>query len=328
MARGLFMRLVIRLIVIATSVLLGLQTGLKAASAEESTTTPQPMQTRFVWMDEYPEYKAVFDKLDESGVGSMSIGQWPRRRFLSEIPSNVIEPVRIACTLAEILRYCPHRLGAMDVIFLAAPTLEGYSFRLMEFDEALFGRDEDCTVDLLDSPSLVTNLELVSRLPSLRKLTVYTKRRDDQFLAAVGKVKASAGVRLRDPSELARKSGLVMGTVVDSNGKPVAGATVMIYSRVGEPVVGSWTRDNGVFWEYNIRAVPYRIEAFAPPSWFAAADSKVASSEPVNAEPGDKNVRLVIDPARLAPQPPSFLTIENDDGKRIVLDPPGILEDR
>jgi hypothetical protein len=155
----------------------------------------------------------------------------------------------------------------------------------------------------------------------LRKVTVYTKRTDEPFLKAVGRLKVFGVVKQRDPADRAQKSGQVRGVVVDSNGKPVAGATVMIRSRNGETVIGSWTNDDGIFSECEIRSVPYRIEAFAPPSWFAAPDSKVASSEPIDAQPGDANIRLVIDPARLASQPPKFVNVEDDDGRRTLTEP-------
>jgi hypothetical protein len=315
------MRLVIRLALIATSLLLGLQASLEAMSADESTTTPPLPQARFIWSTQHAEYNAVLNDVDKSGAAWIYAGHWPRRTCFSDIPSDVMQPAQIACALAHLLCYCPHRLGLLDAMSLAAPAIA----RPWELDEALFGRDEQFAVELTDSPSLVINLELLSRLPGLAGLAVYTKRTDHQFLEAVRKVKVSVPVTLRDPAELAKKSGRVRGSVVDANGKPVAYATVMIRTRDGVPIVGSWTNDDGIFIEFRIRKAPYRIEAFAPPPFLASANSKVASSGPVNAESGDGDVRLVIDPARLVPQPPSFFNVENgDEGKRILFDPPGI----
>jgi hypothetical protein len=310
------MRLLMPPIVIAVSFFLGLQPILKPVSAEDSTNTSQPAP--MVWMDQHPEYNAVFDELHKSGAASVSIGRWPRKRFFSDMPTSVFEPLQIACGMAKFVCYFPHRLGAMDLVPLAAPMLSDYS-RLMELDEALFGHDEDCTVELWESRSLMKNLELLTRLHEVHKLTVYTKRTDAKFSVAVRKVKVSGGLRLLDPAERAKKSGFVMGTVVDLNGKPVPWATVMIYARNGEPISGTCANDDGIFWDIHIRNVPYRMEAFAPPSHGA---DKVASSQPVNAESGEKEVRLVIDRVRLVPKPPDFYLIEDDDGKRIVISQP------
>ena len=309
------MRLIMRPVAIAAILFLAFPPIAKPVAAAEGKAAPHRAQRPPISLEQHPECDTVIAELHKSGAAAVSIRRWTRGQCFSS-SSEWVEPLRLACSLAELASYCPHRLGAIDLMSLAAPTMDVPSY----LDETLFGCEEDCTVELWDSPSLVANLELVSRLPELGQVTVYTKRTDEHFLKAVRRVKVSGGVKQRDPADRALKSGLVRGVVVDSNGKPVAGATVMIRSPSGEIVIGSWTNDDGIFSEWNIRNVPYRIEAFAPPSWSAGPDSKVASSEPVNAKPG-ANVRLVIDPARLASQPPKFHTVEDDDGKRIVLDP-------
>jgi hypothetical protein len=311
------MRLVTHPIAITTLLFLGLQPTVESAPVTEGSVVPQRVQRPLLSLETHPECDAAFAGLDKSGTALIAIGRWPRQRLFS---NGWIEPVQYLCTLAELASHCPHRLGAIDLLSLAAPTLDDFS-SLDELDGAIFGRDECCTVELWDAPSLLANLELVNRLAELQKVTVYTKRTDAQFLKALRKINASDGVKQRDPADRALKSGQVRGIVVDADGKPVAGATVMIRSRSGEPLVGSWTNDEGLFFEVNIRSVPYRIEAFAPPSWFAGSDSKVASSEPVDAKPGNEIVRLVVKPTRLVSQPPAFCNVEDDDGKRIVLDP-------
>ena len=310
-----------RLPAIVLALFLGFLLFAKPASAEEKTGTAQHGQHPYNSLEQHPECDGIIAKLDKSGSATVSIGWWPAQRLFT---SDAVEPVRQVCSLAELASYWPHRLGAIDLLAFAAPTLDDNPC-LTDFDETLFGRDEDCSVELWDSPSLLANLELVSRLPesALRIVTVYTTRSDEPFLKAVRRIKVPHGVRLRTPADREKKSGSIFGVVVDSNGKPVNGATVIIRAPNGEIVIGSWTCCRGQFWEFNIRNVPYRIEAFAPPSRFASSDSKVASSEPVDAKPGDRNVRLVINPTRLVPQPPQFVTVEDDNGKRIeLLDPP------
>lgn len=315
------MQLVLHVAKMAVSTLLSLH--LLTASAQESTPAPQPEPPAFEWTTRNSEYNTVLNEVGKSGAAEISVGRWPRDRFFSDIPNNVIGPLRIACKLAQLRCCFPHRPGVVDAVAFAAPTLETYD-SLAELDVAIYGQNEDYSAELLDSESLMANLELLSRLPELRQLTVYTTRTDDRLMDAIRKVKVSYRVRLLDPEERIKKSGCVRGTVVDQNGKPVAGATVMIYTRDGELVLGSWTNDEGIFSNFRIRNVPYRIQAFGPPSWLAAADSPVASSEPVDAKSGDADVQLVIDPLRLAPRPPDVISVEDDDSCRVLTDSAGV----
>ena len=167
--------------------------------------------------------------------------------------------------------------------------------------KASLGRDTAYDVVLWDSPSLQKNLELLSRLPELATLSIYTNRKDD-VLPLIRKIHVTV-VTIQDFSELHNHDGTVSGIVVDRQGKPVHGGSVTISTPSGRHLCGVGLNGAGEFAVGGLPSVPYRLCACgtpASPSWFGGwlGGGLVArQSDPVNANPGDRNVRIVLDVA-------------------------------
>ena len=124
-----------RLPAIVLALFLGFLLFAKPASAEEKTGTAQHGQHPYNSLEQHPECDGIIAKLDKSGSATVSIGWWPAQRLFT---SDAVEPVRQVCSLAELASYWPHRLGAIDLLAFAAPTLDDNPC-LTDFDETLFG---------------------------------------------------------------------------------------------------------------------------------------------------------------------------------------------
>ena len=139
-------------------------------------------------------------------------------------------------------------------------------------------------------------------------------------MKALHKVNATREVRLRDPKERLKKSSVAQGNRRRFRGRACEGATVMIYSRDGELVMGSGTNGDGIFCEKrdprgSLSSPSLCAAGLVPP----CQERCVVESKPVDVDSGDTDVCLVIDPARKMPQPPDFFVTQDDDGKRVGL---------
>lgn len=69
------------------------------------------------------------------------------------------------CDLAGLYRTCcPYRFGLADALCLLAPAMDDPA-RVRRLEESLFGYDRGYSVELADSPSLPSNVALLSRVP-------------------------------------------------------------------------------------------------------------------------------------------------------------------
>jgi len=99
--------------------------------------------------------------------------------------------------------------------------------------------------------------------------------------------------------ELRRKNLSVSGIVVDPDGNPVEGAKVSAEDRTGRPIRGAFTEQpTGKDGRFTIRGVPnvaLSMMAYIPdpPN---SKDRRIRFPARVDAMPGDKDVRIVLDP--------------------------------
>jgi hypothetical protein len=97
-------------------------------------------------------------------------------------------PLRDLCDLADLYcTHCPHRFGLADVLCLLAPMI-GDPVRVRHLEESLFGYEWGYSVELADSPSLPSQVALLSRVPELWDLVVQSERYGYPLLHALTKV--------------------------------------------------------------------------------------------------------------------------------------------
>jgi protocatechuate 3,4-dioxygenase beta subunit len=130
-------------------------------------------------------------------------------------------------------------------------------------------------------------------------LTVYiegyaeTEGRDSKVQAVAGQV-----VEVKRFSMI-RTDKVVSGTVIDPDGNPVAGVSVSAAMRSGMPISRAFTqRPTGKDGRFTIRGVanvPLTLMAYIRPS-DDATDRTIRFSARVDAEPGEADVRIVLDP--------------------------------
>jgi hypothetical protein len=278
----------IALVVLVVSLAVHLQ-----AAADENQVTNGSAQHRDARTMQSAERQAIFAEVLRSGEA----------RIYSESTSHSAHSwgldlcgnVETLAIVGSVAALWPHRLGWIDALDIASSSLVE-SGRINELDEKLFGRDAIYGAKLWDSPSLLKNLALLSRVSESQSLyvTIYTKRADNEFLKLVARLRASHSVELRDLSELPSTTGRVAGTVVDLAGEPIRAANVNIFTRGGRHICDAGTNERGEFALDGLPHVSYRIDAAVMlPSGLNLV--RLVQSEPVDAEPGDENVRMVVD---------------------------------
>ena len=140
-----------------------------------------------------------------------------------------IEWLRMIGEAANVL---PHRLGWTDLMYLASVVLDEQPNLKYTISDALFGHVAVYEMTLWDVPRDTTlkNLQLLSRLPRYENFCVriLTDHRDKQLFEATKTLSIRCDLEDCDLSGLATTGGRVAGTVLDSKGKPVAGATIAV----------------------------------------------------------------------------------------------------
>ena len=204
---------------------------------------------------------------------------------------------RLEAFCATNLLCPPHPLGWSDLTDIAVIGLtQAIRPRIDQIDGALFGRDAAYEVTLWDSPSLRKNLELLSRLPELSTLLIYTDRKDNEVWPLIRKVHVT-DFAVHDLAELGSHDASVSGIVVDRRGGPVHGGWVTISSRTGRELCSIGLNDDGKFTANGLPSVAYQLHACGVPSSSSSLDVflgrgvEVKESEPVDAKPGDKAAR-------------------------------------
>jgi hypothetical protein len=92
------------------------------------------------------------------------------------------------CDLADLYcSCCPHRFGLADGLCLLAPAIDDPT-RVRHLEESLFGYDWGYSVELADSPSLPSNVALLSHVPELWDLFIASEQYGYPMLRALTKV--------------------------------------------------------------------------------------------------------------------------------------------
>ena len=300
------MRLAVSLAMIAVSLLV----GLRGVSGEENRPPKQSRPQLDAQQSRDAEREAIFDEVMKSGAARIFCETVPHSKHSwgLDIQAGCNEWLKAFCNPVHLL--CPPRpprwTDLLDIaVFVSTEAIQP---QIGQLDEALFGRDATYEAILWDSPSLPKNLELLSRLPELSTLSVYTNRKDEELLPLIRKIHVTAAA-LHDLAELGRHDASVSGVVVDPRGTPVPGGWVTINTRSGRHVCALGLNDAGEFRANSLPRVPYRIKACGFPSSLSWFDSwlgdgvEATASAPVDAKPGDKNVRIVLDVAAVPKKP-------------------------
>lgn len=122
-----------------------------------------------------------------------------------------------------------------------------------------------------------------------------------------GYFKVAAGEQFEhEPMEIQPRVAFVSGTVIDPDGNPVEHATVSVSRRGGGSISGAWQREpTGPDGRFRIDGLPnesLQVMAYirAPEG---TKDHSIHFPAYVDAEPGDDNVRIVLDPKLQRPLP-------------------------
>lgn len=265
---------------------------LPLAAAEDAKPTQEAMQHFCGDFRITDDAHTVVNAVLKSDAAMFSCLSGPRYCFDDEI-----EWLR---TVGEVVHLIPHRLGWFDALHFSSVVLNERPDLRDTMSDALFGRISAYEMTLWDFPRDTTlkNLRLLSRLPKFDNLGVriLTDHPDKQLLEATTQIRVHCDLAVCDLSGLATKGGRVAGTVVDSQGKSVEGATIVVRGRDGKPISHTNTTDmQGHFTIGDMPRVPYRVSAHHPSPWVASPGDPVASSDSANAEPGDSEVRIVLD---------------------------------
>jgi hypothetical protein len=115
-----------------------------------------------------------------------------------------------------------------------------------------------------------------------------------------GTVEVAVGQTLEvPPFSLIRMDKFVAGIVVDPEGKPVAGVVVGARMRSGQSFPRGFAREptgsDGRFTIRGVPNVPLTLDAYIRPA-DSARDRSIRFSSRVEAEPGQADVRIVLDP--------------------------------
>jgi len=162
----------------------------------EKTPSERPSRTDHrTPKGEEAERKAIFDTLLATGSAKVTCFtvSWWEKSSGHRLHEDLFDLGQDLCDLAGLYcNWCPHRMGWVDVLYLAsAPAfLEENSLRnrLRHFELTLFGRAPQYHVLLWDSPSLLSNVELLSRCPDLWGVTIEPTQLDGRVLQAIKKL--------------------------------------------------------------------------------------------------------------------------------------------
>ncbi|MHB1033827.1 MAG: hypothetical protein ACYC35_02460 [Pirellulales bacterium] len=129
--------------------------------------------------------EAIFHAILATGAARVSCERASRwAAYRGQTLHEDLAPLRL---LSDLATYCPHQDGVPALLCALAAMLDDPA-RVERLEEALVGCDPGYCVELRDSPSLLKNVELLSRLPSLSCVTIKTKKVDDRLLQAVKKL--------------------------------------------------------------------------------------------------------------------------------------------
>ena len=121
------------------------------------------------------------------------VSRWERR--FGQRLYETLNPLRDACAFADLYCYCPHKFGLADgMSILHSVTDDPVSVGRVE--EMVLGHDWEYSVELSDSPSLISNVLTLAGLPKVWNLTVRTKRSDYGLMHYLTKINVLHDLRL------------------------------------------------------------------------------------------------------------------------------------
>ena len=124
--------------------------------------------------------------MGDARVRCERVSEW--QKFSGYRLYETLGPLRDLSDLANLYcTYCPHRLGLADALSLLAPAI-GEPSLVRHLEESLLGYEWGYSVELTDSPSLPSNLALLSRVPELWDLAIESEHYGYPLLHALTKV--------------------------------------------------------------------------------------------------------------------------------------------
>ena len=143
------------------------------------------------------EREGIFNELLATGAARVRcerVSHW--EKFCGHGLSEDLLPLRDLCDLADLYcACCPHRFGLADMLCLLAPAIDDPT-RVRRLEESLLGYDWGYSVELVGSPSLPSQVALLSRVPELWDLVVVPEHYDYSLLHALTKVNVMHDLKL------------------------------------------------------------------------------------------------------------------------------------
>ena len=140
------------------------------------------------------EREGIFNELLATGAARVRcerVSHW--EKFCGH---RLYEDLVPLCDLADLYcSCCPHRFGLADVLCLLTPVIDDPT-RVRRLEESLLGYDWGYSVELADSPSLPSQVALLSRVPELWDLVVVPEQYDYSLLHALTKVNVLHDLKL------------------------------------------------------------------------------------------------------------------------------------
>jgi hypothetical protein len=173
-------------LVIGVMLLGGGQT-LAAAAETKTTHTESPSASKTPGFDQKEMNQTFFEIV--KGGGRVLCGR--ESRYSKLRGQSLSDDLDLLRTLSEAVclynYYWPHRPGLIDLTACLSPLLEDEAL-LTQIEENLLGCDQSFNVVLLESPSLLKELETLSRHPYLATVTIDSRSVDVRLAAAIKKL--------------------------------------------------------------------------------------------------------------------------------------------
>ncbi len=140
------------------------------------------------------EREGIFNELLATGAARVRcerVSHW--EKFCGH---RLYEDLVPLCDLADLYcSCCPHRFGLADALCLLAPAIDDPT-SVRRLEESLLGYDWGYSVELAGSPSLPSQMALLSRVPELWDLVVVPEQYDYSLLHAITKVNVLHDLKL------------------------------------------------------------------------------------------------------------------------------------